>query len=138
MQARLPDGSIIISGFLAKDAEYRQVGDRHSSLTKFSVKVGERPAKQGERGEAVWVNCQCWHSAARAAMELKKFDVVLCVSRIEKKPYTNKDGEVKEDIHLNCEAVFVQPKPQPAPEPNSTLSDLDGFEEVLTDDGTPF
>lgn len=56
MQARLPDGSVIISGFLAKDAEYKQVGGNNSSLTKFSVKVGERqPKVQGERGEAVWV-----------------------------------------------------------------------------------
>lgn len=62
MQARLPDGSVIISGVLGRDAEYRQVGQNNSSLTKFSVKVGERPPKaSGERGEAIWVNCQCRH-----------------------------------------------------------------------------
>ena len=79
MRAKLPDGSVIISGFLAKDAEYKQVGGNNSSLTKFAVKVGERqPKVQGERGEAVWVNCQCWHSVARATKALKKFDVVFC------------------------------------------------------------
>lgn len=97
MRARLPDGSVIISGFLAKDAEYKQVGGNNSSLTKFSVKVGERqPKVQGERGEAVWVNCQCWHSVARATKALKKFDVVLCMGKVEKKPYTSKDGDVLE------------------------------------------
>ena len=96
MRARLPDGSVIISGFLAKDAEYKQVGGNNSSLTKFAVKVGERqPKVQGERGEAVWVSCQCWHSVARATKALKKFDVVLCVGKVEKKPYTSKDGEEK-------------------------------------------
>lgn len=86
MQAGLPDGSVIISGFLAKDAEYKQVGGNNSSLTKFSVKVGERqPKVQGERGETIWVNCQCWHSVARATKALKKFDVVLCVGKAEKK-----------------------------------------------------
>jgi len=79
MQARLPDGSVIISGFLAKDAEYKQVGGNNSSLTKFSVKVGERqPKVQGERGEAVWVSCQCWHSVARATKALKKLTYILC------------------------------------------------------------
>lgn len=125
MQARLPDGSVIISGFLAKDAEYKQVGGNNSSLTKFAVKVGERPPKvQGERGEAIWVN---W----------KKFDVVLCVGKVEKKPYTSKDGEEKVDVHLVCEAVFVQPTAEAAP-PQELGGDLSDFEEVLNDEGTPF
>lgn len=131
MQARLPDGSVIISGFLAKDAEYKQVGGNNSSLTKFSVKVGERqPKVQGERGEAVWVSCQCWHSVARATKALKKFDV-------EKKPYTSKDGEEKVDVHLVCEAVFVQPTAEAAP-PQELGGDLSDFEEVLNDEETPF
>lgn len=138
MRARLPDGSVIISGFLAKDAEYKQVGDHNSSLTKFAVKVGERPPKvQGERGEAIWVNCQCWHSIARATKALKKFDVVLCVGKVEKKPYVSKDGEEKVDVHLACEAVFVQPAAEAAP-PQELGSDLSDFEEVLSDEGTPF
>lgn len=138
MQARLPDGSVIISGFLAKDAEYKQVGGNNSSLTKFSVKVGERqPKVQGERGEAVWVSCQCWHSVARATKALKKFDVVFCVGKVEKKPYTSKDGKEKVDVHLVCEAVFVQPAAQAAP-PQELGSDLSDFEEVLSDEGTPF
>lgn len=116
MQAKLPDGSVIISGFLAKDAEYKQVGGNNSSLTKFAVKVGERQLKvQGERGEAVWVNCQCWHSVARVTKALKKFDVVFCVGKVEKKPYTGKDGKEKVDVHLVCEAVFVQPTAEAAP-----------------------
>ena len=116
MQARLPDGSVIISGSLAKDAEYKQVGGNNSSLTKFAVKVGERqPKVQGERGEAVWVSCQCWHSVARATKALKKFDVVFCVGKVEKKPYTSKDGKEKVDVHLVCEAVFVQPTAEAAP-----------------------
>lgn len=138
MQARLPDGSVIISGFIAKDAEYKQVGGNNSSLTKFSVKVGERqPKVQGERGEAIWVSCQCWHSVARATKALKKFDVVLCVGKVEKKPYTSKDGEEKVDVHLVCEAVFVQPTAEAAP-PQELGGDLSDFEEVLNDEGTPF
>jgi hypothetical protein len=96
MQARLPDGSVIISGFLAKDAEYKQVGGNNS-----------------------------------------KFDVVFCVGKVEKKPYTSKDGEEKVDVHLVCEAVFVQPTAEAAP-PQELGGDLSDFEEVLNDEETPF
>ena len=128
MQAKLPDGSIIISGFLSKDADYRQVGQKNSSLTKFSVKVGERMGSN----EAIWVNCVCWHSVARATKDLKKFDVVLCVGKIEQDTYTAKDGTQKKSVQLNCEGVFVQPPSAPV---GNAPSD---FEEVFSDEGTPF
>ncbi|GAB5081348.1 hypothetical protein Osc1_05210 [Hominimerdicola sp. 21CYCFAH17_S] len=140
MQSKLPDGSVIISGVLPKDAEYKQVGQNNSSLTKFSVKVGERPPKiQGEKNEAVWVNCQCWHSVARAAMGLKKSDVVLCVGKVERQEYQNKNGETKIDLHLNCEGVFVQPAAgMSAPQTISGALPPNDFVEDLTEDGIPF
>ena len=42
MQTKLSDGSVMVCGVLPKDAEYKTVGQNNSSLTKFSVKVGER------------------------------------------------------------------------------------------------
>lgn len=126
MQTKLSDGSVMISGFLGKDAEYKQVGDKRSSLTTFSVKVGERD------GEAIWVNCQCWHSAARACMNLKKFDVVLCVGHIKK--YTKNDGT--QGVSLECDGVFIQPPAQEAPQ--QVTQSVNGYEELLTDEGTPF
>ena len=36
------DGSVMICGFLGKDAEHKTVGDKNSSLTKFGVMVGEK------------------------------------------------------------------------------------------------
>lgn len=131
MQAKLPDGSVIICGILAKDADYRQVGQKNSSLTKFSVKVGERIGS----GEAIWVNCVCWHSVARATMNLKKLDVVMCVGKIEQNNYTAKDGTQKTGVQLNCEAVFVQPASMPATNQGGIPND---FEEVFSDEGTPF
>ena len=126
MQTKLSDGSVMISGFLPKDAEYKRVGEKNSSLTTFSVKVGERD------GEAIWVNCQCWHSVARACMSLKKFDVVLCVGHIKK--YTKKDGT--QGVNLECDGVFIQPPAQEAPQ--QVTQSVDGYAELLTDEGTPF
>lgn len=45
MRARLPDGSVIISGFLAKDAEYKQVGGNNSVAHQVFSKSGRTSAK---------------------------------------------------------------------------------------------
>lgn len=140
MQTKLSDGSVMICGILGKDAEYRQVGDNNSSLAKFAVKVGERPpVNQGERAQAIWVNVQCWHSVARAARNLKKFDTALVIGKIEKKPYTAKDGSQKTDTHINAEFVIGMPN---IPAPTCLVDDMpskpEDFQDLLSDDGCPF
>ena len=141
MQCKFSDGTIMIGGFLAKDAEYMQVGGDNKSLTKFSVKVGERPPQNGEqRGEAIWVNCECWHSVARAAMGLKKFDVVIAFGKLKVETYT-KDGEEKQKKVLVCEGVFVQPPAAPAPAPmaqGAYIPPADSGMEIFDEDGVPF
>ena len=141
MQCKFSDGTIMIGGFLAKDAEYMQVGGDNKSLTKFSVKVGERPPQNGEqRGVAIWVNCECWHSVARAAMGLKKFDVVIAFGKLKVETYT-KDGEQKQKKVLVCEGVFVQPPAAPAPAPmaqGAYIPPADSDMELFDEDGVPF
>ena len=141
MQCKFSDGTIMIGGFLAKDAEYMQVGGDNKSLTKFSVKVGERPPQNGEqRGVAIWVNCECWHSVARAAMGLKKFDVVIAFGKLKVETYT-KDGEQKQKKVLVCEGVFVQPPAAPAPAPmaqGAYIPPADSGMEIFDEDGVPF
>ena len=68
MQSKLQDGSIMICGYVARDAELKSTQTR-KSLCRWSVKVGER--QNGEQKEAIWVNCQAWHGAARAASAIK-------------------------------------------------------------------
>ena len=141
MQCKFSDGTIMIGGFLAKDAEYMQVGGDNKSLTKFSVKVGERPPQNGEqRGVAIWCNCECWRSVARAAMGLKKFDVVIAFGKLKVETYT-KDGEEKQKKVLVCEGVFVQPPAAPAPAPmaqGAYIPPTDSGMEIFDEDGVPF
>ena len=141
MQCKFSDGTIMIGGFLAKDAEYMQVGGDNKSLTKFSVKVGERPPQNGEqRGVAIWCNCECWRSVARAAMGLKKFDVVIAFGKLKVETYT-KDGEEKQKKVLVCEGVFVQPPAAPAPAPmaqGAYIPPADSGMEIFDEDGVPF
>lgn len=128
MYSKLQDGSFIVCGFVARDAELKTVGEKKSSLCRWSVKAGEK--------EKDWVNCQAWHKTARVAADIKKGDTVLCVGKIEK--YTNDDG--KEFKNLVCEYVSVMSRPaenktsQATPVVDADDFDLSDFENLVGDD----
>ena len=138
MYSKLQDGSFIVCGYVARDAELRTVGEKNSSLCRWSVKVGEE-VKPGGQKEAKWTSCQAWHDKARSAAAIKKGDTVLCVGRIEKN--TGTDG--KQYKNLVCEFISVMkktPEVRPvAPDPSSDeITDLSEFEEILGDGDVPF
>ena len=139
MQTKLSDGSIMVCGTLPKDAEYKTVGVNDSSLTKFGLKVGEKPsASDPDKKEAVWANCECWHSVAKYAATFKKFDTVLCVGKLKSEEYNGKTY-----TKLICEFVLAMPDGEVTPviqaSQNSAniIADLSDFEE-LAGDNTPF
>lgn len=132
MYSKLQDGSFIIVGTLPSDAEYKQVGQNSSSLTKFGVKVGEQPSTNADqKPTAIWSNCECWHSVAKVAMDLKKGDVVLCVGKIKENEH---GGKVYKN--LVCEFVLKMSTESPLAQNNSS-SDLSSYN-ALSNDDNPF
>ncbi len=143
MQTKLSDGSVMVCGVLPKDAEYKTVGQNSSSLTKFSVKVGERinpDASENAKPIAIWCNCVCWHSVARAAKGLKKSDTVLCIGKVEVRTYTGKDDAEHTVKELICEFVLpmVPAVQETSAQVSNTIGSLNGYEEILSDGDTPF
>ncbi|MGN0613723.1 MAG: single-stranded DNA-binding protein [Porcipelethomonas sp.] len=137
MYSKLQDGSFIVCGYVARDSELKTVGEKKSSLCRWSVKVGEKGS--GDDKQPIWVNCQAWHDIARYAAAIKKGDTVFCVGKLEKN--TGTDG--KEYKNLVCEFISVMkkiPEVQPvAPDPSSDeITDISGFEEILSDGDVPF
>lgn len=135
MQTIFKDGTVLVAGFLPSDAEYKTVGDKASSLTKFGLKVGERPPVGGEQhGEPIWVNCVCWHDVARAAATLKKFDVVMAFGKIKVEEYEGKTYK-----KLAVDGFFKMPSAAQMPTPAAPSNDLPiDAEVVFSDDGVPF
>jgi single-stranded DNA-binding protein len=135
MQCKLADGSVMVSGILPKDADYRTVGEKNSSFTTFGVKCGEKKIEGEEKPIAIWCNCKCWHEVAKAAKNFKKFDHVLCIGKIE----INKSDDGKEYKNLVCEFVIKMPNAEAVQTQASTASNNipEDFEE-LSDDGVPF
>jgi single-strand DNA-binding protein len=142
MYSKLQDGSFMISGFVAKDAEMK-TSQNGKTYTRWSVKVATRPSQNpNERGEAVWTNCIAWHNQARAAGAIKKGDSVFCIGKLETNDYEGKTYKT-----LNCEYIGIMgktaaPAPSQAPATANTdsmaYSNLSDFEEILSDGDVPF
>lgn len=137
MYSKLQDGSFIIAGFVAKDAEMK-TSQNNKTYTKWGVKVGEKPSQtQGERGEAIWTNCIAWHDAARYAANIKKGDIVLAIGKIESSEYEGKTYKT-----LNCEFISImgrgQAQAQSSEKQQTDNNVLAEFEEILGDGDLPF
>lgn len=89
-------------GRLPRDAVYKTVGSRASSLCKFSVQV------DAGQNQAKWINCVCWHALARYAAGLEKNDVVLVCGKLQDASY-EKNGQKIPHTELVCELVLPQP-----------------------------
>lgn len=142
---KFPSGEFIVVGPIPKDAEYKTVGDKQSSLTKFSVKASERTDASGQK-TASWTNCTAWHAAARACKDFKKGDVVLVIGKIEEREYVS-NGETKKSKELVVDFVtkmdHIAQDLVPAPIPTAQAGgsgdvDLSDFEELISDGDMPF
>lgn len=142
---KFSSGEFMVVGPIPKDAEYKTVGDKQSSLTKFSVKASERIDASGQK-VASWTNCTAWHAAARACKDFKKGDVVLVTGKIEEREYVS-NGETKKSKELVVDFVtkmaHIAQDLVPAPIPTAQAGgsgdvDLSDFEELISDGDMPF
>ena len=142
---KFSSGEFMVVVPIPKDAEYKTVGDRQSSLTKFSVKASERTDASGQK-TASWTNCTAWHAAARACKDFKKGDVVLVTGKIEEREYVS-NGETKKSKELVVDFVtkmaHIAQDLVPAPIPTAQAGgsgdvDLSDFEELISDGDMPF
>ena len=107
MQTMFKDGSVMICGYVARDAEHRS----DKAPYTFSVKVGERD-NGGDKPDPIWASCKSWHAYAG---QIRKGDTVFAVGKID--TYTNDEGKTYKS--LDCDYVAIQGKvtaPSPAPE----------------------
>lgn len=136
MQAKAGD-SVMICGGLPRDAEFKTVGEKSSSLTKFSVKVGERDIGADQR-EAIWCNCICWNKVADLTKKLKKGDIVFAIGKLQQRSYTDREGDEKTVRELVCESVFRMSPSEDAGDSGKANAglDLNDFPELDDDDDT--
>lgn len=85
MQTRFKDGSVMVVGGCAKDAELEYVGDNGKRVCKLGLAVGKRAD-----GSTVWVNVQAWHDVASVLATARKGAQVLVVGQLREHEYNGK------------------------------------------------
>lgn len=136
MYSKLSDGSFMVAGFVARDAEIKTT-QSGKTLTTWGVAAAKTQTADG-KWETKWTNCQAWHDTARAAANIRKGDTVLCVGRLETNEYNGKKYK-----NLVVEFFCKMPTGAQAAVPQagadvSAESDLAEFEEILSDGELPF
>lgn len=136
MYSKLSDGSFMVAGSVARDAEMKTT-QSGKTLTTWGVAAAKTQTADG-KWETKWTNCQAWHDTARAAANIRKGDTVLCVGRLETNEYNGKTYK-----NLVVEFFCKMPTgtqaavPQAGADVNAE-SDLAEFEEILSDGDLPF
>lgn len=76
---------VIVSGNATKDAEYKTVGEKQTSVCSFSLAVGKT-----KDGSTAFANCKAWHSLAKLASHISKGDAVCVIGKLESREYNGK------------------------------------------------
>lgn len=125
-------GHCIACGTLPRDAQYRQVGSKQSSLTTFGIKVDEVSVEGHDKPQAKWLDCKCWHKVAKFASMLEKGDTVMVIGMLMRENWTDKStGELKEKTVLDCQMII----PQQSADYVSPATEQGGFDDGFTDMG---
>lgn len=126
----------VAAGFVPKDAQFKQVGQYGTDHCTFSVKAYEDAPAPGEsHGMPHWLNIVCWREAARYASSIVKGDHVIVCGSIQKRSYTDKNGEEKIATELVADYVHIMPDiGETFPEPTGP----EAFEALDDDDDVPF
>lgn len=97
---------VILMGNLTRDPEIRySQGERSTAITRFSVAVQRRFARQGDT-DVDFFNCTAFGSTGEFVDKyFKKGSRIAVVGRIQNDNYTNKNGEKVYSIQIIAEEV---------------------------------
>lgn len=131
MQTKFKDGTVMVCGGCARDAELQIVGEKSNRLCKVGLAVGKRSDPEGgEKPATVWCNVVAWHGLASILSAARKGDSVLVVGRLESRDY---EGKTYTD--LVAEFVSVCSVSAAAARPGAPAVPQERFSESGDDDG---
>lgn len=153
---------VILMGRITQDLELKQTPSGVSVLS-FSIAVDRSFSKQGEERECDFINCVAWRNQAEfISRYFGKGRMIAIEGNLRTRTYDDKNGsrhyitevyvdsvsftgESKQSGSEGSQSVNTKPQsnaapnaPQTAQTGASPIVDIDDFEEVLSDGGTPF
>lgn len=139
---------VIIMGRLTADLELKQTPSGVSVLS-FNIAVERSYSKQGEEKQVDFINCVAWRQQAEFISKyFSKGRMIALEGNLRTRTYDDKNGtkHYVTEVYIDGVSFTGEKKeqssyvPSGSPPISSSVSvdNLDGFEEVLSDDGVPF
>lgn len=136
---------VILMGRFTAEPELKSTSNG-TSVTTFTLAVDRDYSKEDKQTD--FITCVAWRNTAEFISKyFSKGQLVAVDGSIQTRSYTDKDGNKRTafEVVVN-QAYFAEKKATTAPvtETNPTAAtvtkplDMDGFEEILSDDGAPF
>lgn len=139
---------VILMGRITQDLELKQTPSGNKVMS-FDLAVERSYAKQGEERETDFITCVAWNQRAEFINNyFSKGRMIAIEGQLRTRTYDDKNGsrhyitEVYVDqVSFTGEKKDVQEQQSKSYVPaqgNTQIGDLDGFEEILSDNGVPF
>lgn len=145
----------VVMGRITHDLELKHTTNGVAVLP-FTVAVNRSYAKQGEEKQADFIDCVAWREKAIFINSyFAKGRMIAIQGELRTRTFEDKNGSKHKATELYVNTVEFtgeskpagqqgaptsgQPAGQPATDQNTnSIADLADFEEILSDDGTPF
>lgn len=132
MQTKFKDGSVMVAGACAKDADFQIVGDKQNRKCTVGLAVGKSEELDDTgRPRTIWCNVVAWHDLASILSLAKKGSSVLAVGKLRSREYNGK-------TYTDLEAEYVSVASVGAVASSPATPAYNGFEEVEDDGALPF
>ena len=127
---------VVLIGRLTKDPELRYT-QNGVAVVSFTLAVDRYRTASGER-EVDFISVQAWRQLAEhCANYLSKGKMAAVDGSLEIRPYTDKDGQKRQDVHVRADSVkFLSPKDSNAAAPARIQEEQRPF--APEDDDLPF
>lgn len=129
---------VVLMGRIATEIELKQTPNG-TSVIQFSMAVERSYAKQGEEKQTDFIVCVAWQKTAEFISKFfGKGRMIALEGKLRTRNFEDKNGSKHYLTEVYVDNVSFAGEPKQDSKANNTSVDIDGFEEVLSEDGVPF
>ncbi len=129
---------VVLMGRIATEIELKQTPNG-TSVIQFSVAVERSYAKQGEEKQTDFIVCVAWQKTAEFISKFfGKGRMIALEGKLRTRNFEDKNGSKHYLTEVYVDNVSFTGEAKQDSKANNTSVDIDGFEEVLSEDDVPF
>lgn len=132
---------VILMGRVTQELELKQT-QSGTAVLSFTIAVERSFAKQGEERQADFISCVAWKNQAEFISKyFAKGRMIAIEGNLRTRTFEDKNGTKHYVTEVYVDSVSFTGESKQGTEqarPQTSVGNLDDFEEILSDDGSPF